>query len=231
MKPFQRKETYGVEDLVEIIRILRDPENGCPWDKVQTHQSIRKNLLEEAYEAAEALDRDDPQMLREELGDLLMQVVFHCRIEEEAGRFDLEGACDAVCKKLIFRHPHIFPDKSGHTIHKDWETLKQEEKGRRTLADELNSVPVTLPALMKAQKTLSRASRYGAEVPALEVPLGEDPDRQVGQLLLSAVALAQQAGVDAEESLTRATAAFVQEAKTQNSEQKADAAECAEDNH
>lgn len=231
MTPFQEKESYGMADLVEIIRILRDPVDGCPWDKVQTHQSIRKNLLEEAYEAAEALDRDDPEMMREELGDLLMQVVFHCQMEQEAGRFDLEGACDAVCKKLIFRHPHIFPDPSGHTTHKDWETLKREEKGRRTLDDELDSVPVTLPALMKAQKTLARASRYGVTAPALDIPLGEDPARQVGQLILSAVVLAQQAGVDAEESLTRALEAFVQEAKTQNSELKAANAECAEDNH
>lgn len=218
MKPFQEKETYGIADLVEIIRILRDPQDGCPWDKVQTHQSIRKNLLEEAYEAAEALDRNDPEMMREELGDLLMQVVFHCQMEQEAGHFDLEGACDSVCRKLIFRHPHIFPDKSGHTTHKDWETLKREEKGRQTLADDLDSVPVTLPALMKAQKTLSRAARYGVTLQPLELEPGEDPARQIGQHLLSAVALAQQAGVDAEEALTRALQAFVEKAETQDSE-------------
>lgn len=231
MKPFQRKETYGVEDLVEIIRILRDPENGCPWDKVQTHQSIRKNLLEEAYEAAEALDVGDPEMMREEFGDLLMQVVFHCQMEQEAGHFDFQGACDRVCKKLIFRHPHIFPDPSGHTTHKDWETLKREEKGRSTLEDELDSVPVTLPALMKAQKTLSRAARYGVELQPLSLELGQDPARQVGELLLKATALAQQAGVDAEEALTRAVQNFVLEAKSRNSEQKANNAECAEDIH
>ena len=101
---FVRKPQYGYEDLLEIIRLLRS-EDGCPWDKAQTHQSIRRGLLEEAYEAAEAIDNDDPVLLKEELGDVLMQVVFHADIESDAGRFTIDDVCDGVVKKLLFRHP------------------------------------------------------------------------------------------------------------------------------
>lgn len=214
METLETKQQYDAQDLVDLIRLLRDPEKGCPWDKVQTHKSIRKNMLEEAYEAAEAIDADDPEMLREELGDLLMQVVFHCQMEAERGHFDFQDACGTVCKKLIFRHPHIFGPQAGHTTPKDWETIKQEEKGRLTLAQELDSVPLPLPALMKAQKTLARAGRYGVTVPPMDCQLnGEDASRQVGALLLSVVSLAQSLGVDSEEALTQAVKEFTQQAK------------------
>ena len=106
---FVRKARYDYADLLEIIRLLRS-EDGCPWDKVQTHRSIRRGLLEEAYEAAEAIDNDDSVLLREELGDVLMQVVFHADIESDAGRFTMDDVCDGVVKKLLFRHPHVFGD-------------------------------------------------------------------------------------------------------------------------
>lgn len=108
---FTRKPHYDYADLLEIIRLLRS-EDGCPWDKAQTHKSIRRGLLEEAYEAAEAIDNDDPVLLKEELGDVLMQVVFHADIESDAGRFTMDDVCDGVVKKLLFRHPHVFGD--GH---------------------------------------------------------------------------------------------------------------------
>ena len=107
---FPEKESYTAEDLVAIIALLRDPENGCPWDKVQTHRSIRMNFLEEAYEAVDAIDLEDPQLLCEELGDVLMQVAFHAQIEQEAGRFSWQQVCDGVCRKLIERHPHILAE-------------------------------------------------------------------------------------------------------------------------
>lgn len=107
MVHFKEKARYDYDDLLEIIRVLRSPE-GCPWDQVQTHQSIRRGLLEEAYEAAEGIDRDDADLLREELGDVLMQVVFHADIERQRGRFTMEDVVDGVVKKLIFRHPHVF---------------------------------------------------------------------------------------------------------------------------
>ena len=113
MQDWTPREHYTAEDLVEIIRILRDRENGCPWDKVQTHASIRKNFLEETCEALEAIDADDPVMMQEELGDVLMQVVFHTVIEEERGRFDMEKVCREVCEKLVFRHPNIFASSAA----------------------------------------------------------------------------------------------------------------------
>ena len=106
-------EHCTMEDLAQVIRILRDPQQGCPWDKVQTHASIRKNFLEETCEVLEAIDADDPVMLREELGDVLMQVAFHAVIEEERGRFDLEQVCREVCEKLVFRHPNIFASSAA----------------------------------------------------------------------------------------------------------------------
>ena len=129
---------YTAEQLLQVIRILRDPENGCPWDKVQTHASIRKNFLEETCYALEAIDADDAILLREELGDVLMQVVFHAAIEEERGRFTFEDVCRNVCEKLVFRHPNIFTSSAAENAGiNGWDALKNKEKGRTTLADEL----------------------------------------------------------------------------------------------
>ena len=142
MNAYPEKQHYTADDLTAIIAILRDPDNGCPWDKVQTHRSIRMNFLEEAYEAVDAIDLDDPELLCEELGDVLMQVVFHAQIEREAGHFTFAEVCDGVCRKLLDRHPHIF---RGDESIKDWDSLKNKEKGRLTLADDLESVPGALP--------------------------------------------------------------------------------------
>ena len=131
MIDWPEKERYTAEDLVEIIRILRRPE-GCPWDKVQTHQSIRKNFLEETCEVLEAIDADDPRMLREELGDVLMQVAFHAVLEEEQGRSTFEEICREVCEKLVYRHPHVFASAAGQNAGiNGWDALKNKEKGRR----------------------------------------------------------------------------------------------------
>ena len=163
MQDWPERERYTAENLLQIIRILRDRENGCPWDKVQTHASIRKNFLEETCEALEAIDADDAAMMREELGDVLMQVAFHTVIEEERGRFDFEQVCREVCEKLVFRHPNIFASSAAENAGiNSWDALKNKEKGRTTLADELNTVPATLPALMYAQKMQKRAARKGA---------------------------------------------------------------------
>ena len=162
MQDWPERERYTAEDLLQIIRILRDRENGCPWDKVQTHASIRKNFLEETCEALEAIDADDAAMMREELGDVLMQVAFHTVIEEERGRFDFEQVCREVCEKLVFRHPNIFASSAAENAGiNSWDALKNKEKGRTTLADELGTVPVTLPALMRAQKLQKRADAAG----------------------------------------------------------------------
>lgn len=163
MNAYPEKQHYTADDLAAIIAILRDPDNGCPWDKVQTHRSIRMNFLEEAYEAVDAIDLDDPELLCEELGDVLMQVVFHAQIEREAGHFTFAEVCDGVCRKLLDRHPHIF---RGDESIKDWDSLKNKEKGRLTLADDLESVPRALPALMRAAKLQKRAARCGVETAA-----------------------------------------------------------------
>ena len=128
MVNFTKKPHYSYEDLLEIIRILRSPE-GCPWDRVQTHASVRRGLLEECYEAAEAIDLDSASMLREELGDVLMQVVFHADIERDRGRFTMEDVVDGVVRKLLFRHPHVFAgagEKNPESVLESWEQLKRE---------------------------------------------------------------------------------------------------------
>ena len=226
MQDWTPREHYTAEDLVEIIHILRDGENGCPWDKAQTHASIRKNFLEETCEALEAIDADDPVMMQEELGDVLMQVVFHTVIEEERGRFDMEKVCREVCEKLVFRHPNIFASSAAENAGiNSWDALKNKEKGRTTLADELATVPATLPALMRAQKLQKRAAGHGlgqqdaaAAQHRLETAVqafgkAEDTAKQeaAGQLLFAAVNAARLAGVDAEEALTFASKRFAQQ--------------------
>ena len=222
MNAYPAKEIYTAEDLVAIITRLRDPDTGCPWDKVQTHRSIRMNFLEEAYEAVDAIDLEDPHLLCEELGDVLMQVVFHTCIEQEAGHFTWQQVCDGVCRKLIARHPHIF---GGDASIKDWDALKNKEKGRLTLQDDLDSVPRALPALMRAAKLQKRAARYGVDCEAGAGQVvrcaGElqaagsaaRAEQAAGELLFAAVALARRAGVDPEQALQRRNAAFCCEAE------------------
>ena len=228
MIDWPEKEHYTAEDLVQIIRILRNPQTGCPWDKVQTHRSIRKNFLEETCEVLEAIDADDPGMLREELGDVLMQVAFHAVLEEEQGRSDFSDICREVCQKLVFRHPHVFASSAAQNAGiNGWDALKNKEKGRRTLADELDTVPATLPALMRAQKMQKRAAAHGCgpagQQEALDAlagawerwqdaaraPAAEEQRAQAaGQLLFAAVDSIRLAGLDAEEALTFTSKAF-----------------------
>lgn len=235
MRDWPERERYKAEDLVQLIRILRDPEDGCPWDKVQTHASIRKNFLEETCEALEAIDADDAAMLREELGDVLMQVVFHTVIEEEKGRFTFEQVCREVCEKLVFRHPHIFSSSAAVNEGVDgWDALKNKEKGRMTLADELDTVPATLPALMRAQKLQKRAARRGygtqdnsqaAENLRLaeaewQAASAEDAAQRAGDLLFAAADAMRLAGVDAEEALAFASKRFCARMEEQETSQK-----------
>ena len=223
MNAYPEKQHYTADDLAAIIAILRDPDNGCPWDKVQTHRSIRMNFLEEAYEAVDAIDLDDPELLCEELGDVLMQVVFHAQIEREAGHFTFAEVCDGVCRKLLDRHPHIF---RGDESIKDWDSLKNKEKGRLTLTDELESVPKALPALMRAQKIQKKAKSIGFDWQAPEPAAGkvkeelaellealqEGPVRteeEAGDLLFAAVNVVRLCGVHAETALMGACEKFI----------------------
>lgn len=226
---FVPKENYTAEDLVRIVRILREP-GGCPWDREQTHASIRMNFIEETYEAAEAIDAGDPAMLEEELGDVLLQVALHAQMEAEAGRFDFDGVCDGICKKLIYRHPHVFGDVKATTsqqVLKNWDELKKKEKQQQTAASTLTAVPTTLPAAMRAAKLQKRALGYGlgwktpAQALAAAAQAGEtlsavqtDEQRRAaaGLLLFAAVDAARLAGADPELALTRTCEQFTQAA-------------------
>lgn len=164
MVDFQCKERYGWEDLIEITRLLRGP-GGCPWDAEQTHGSIRRNFLEETYEALDAIDRDDAHDMCEELGDVLMQVALHAQMETERGRFTMADVVNGVAQKLVYRHPHVFggamaADNSEQVLA-NWETLKRREKGQRSTADAIEAVPHTLPALWRAEKIQSKTAKAG----------------------------------------------------------------------
>jgi len=152
-----------MDDLKHIMELLRSPE-GCPWDKEQTHQSIRRNMLEEAYEVAEAIDENDPAHLKEELGDVLLQVVFHARMAEEAGLFNFDDVVDGIAQKLVFRHPHVFgtveADNTDQALN-TWDAQKQVEKDQKTAGDTLDAVARSLPALMRAEKIQAKAQKAG----------------------------------------------------------------------
>jgi len=222
----EKKENYDFYDLCAIMGILRG-EGGCPWDREQTHESIKMNFIEETYEVAEAIDNKDADLLCEELGDVLLQVVFHAQMEREKGVFDIDSVTRKICKKLILRHPHVFSDVDASTaeaVLKNWDAIKAEEKHRDTAADKMNSVPPMLPALMRAQKVGKYAAKAGfdfdsakaallkvyEEADETEKALGTpDAAEEIGDLLFSVVNTARLAGVDAEEALNNATGKFI----------------------
>jgi len=161
---FPVKEKYDIEDLLDIMKKLRDPENGCPWDKVQTHDSIQSSFLEETHEALEAIREQDTDHLREELGDVLFQVVFHSQIEAEKESFDFSDVVDGICRKMLIRHPHVFGDlqeTDPDKLLKNWDSIKKVGHHMKTQSEVMDSVPKTLPALMRADKVIDRGSRVG----------------------------------------------------------------------
>ncbi len=209
------------------MRLLRSP-GGCPWDRAQTHASIRRNLLEEAYEAAEAIDRDDEANLKEELGDVLLQVVFHARMAEEEGRFTFDDVVDGVCKKLVFRHPHVFGTVDAGDPEKAltaWEAQKREEKGLKTAGDALDAVARSLPALMRAEKLQDKAKKAGFDWPDIGPALDKlseeleelkaavrdrsNVEEELGDLLFAAVKVGRFAGLDSELALHAACEKFI----------------------
>ena len=229
MVEYQQKEFYRIGDLVDIVRLLRG-EGGCPWDREQTHKSIKSDLIEETCEVIEAIDLEDKALLREELGDVLLQVVFHCRIEEETESFNFDDVCDEICKKLIIRHPHVFGDVTANTtdqVLKKWDAIKMETKGQEKYTDTLTSVAKSLPALMRAQKVGKRAMRAGMDFRCAEdavacisnekaeldaaIANGDKAniEEEIGDLLFSCVNAARHLGVDAEQALKDATEKFI----------------------
>lgn len=214
--------------LTDVMNTLLG-ENGCPWDKEQTHESLRKNLLEEAHEVIEAIDSRDMEHLKEELGDVLLQVVFHAKLAEQEGAFDLRDVVEAVTAKMIRRHPHIFGDvqaDDAEAVLTNWEAIKKREKAGQPEAQSImGKLPPTLPALMKAEKVQQKAHRVGfdwADISGPRAKIGEelteieaalagdgDVEEEVGDLLFSAVNLARFAGVDPEQALNRSVQKFV----------------------
>ncbi len=226
---FKEKERYNIDDLREIVAILRS-ENGCPWDKVQTHKSIRRDFLEETYEVLEAIDNDDRVLLREELGDVLLQVVFHSQIEQEQNNFNFDDVANDICHKLILRHPHVFADTKADTVDKvleNWESIKQTEKHRETLEQRLESVPKTFPALMRADKVQKRAEKEGYYKKEKDEALKEFKDKaqsfekavsegenqkiesELGDLLFSLVSISRILEQDCEKVLTNSIEKFI----------------------
>ena len=226
---FECKAVYDLSDFRRIIEVLRAP-GGCPWDIEQTHESIRRNLLEEAYEVCEAIDEKSTEHLREELGDLLMQVIFHSRIEEEKGSFNLDGVADYACKKLIYRHPHVFGDvkvSGSEDVLQNWDELKRQEKSQSTVTKTMSDVAESLPALWRAEKIQKKAKKVGFEWPdcagamdKLREELGElveaeaendvsHIEEELGDLLFAAVNVARFSGIDPETALHKSCDKFI----------------------
>ena len=216
---FPSKEKYGPDDLRKLVEVLRG-EGGCPWDREQTHASLRRNLLEETAELAEAIDRNDRGMMLEELGDVWLQVLFHASIEQERGSFDLDDVADAECRKLISRHPHVFGDVHVSDVGEElslWEDLKRAEKRQSTAADAMDAVCRTLPGLWRAEKIQKKAAHALPEkddMASLLRELRSDAQRlgeaareesalksALGETLFDLVKLARLAGIDPEEAL------------------------------
>lgn len=227
---FEFKPIYGICDLLRIMELLRSPE-GCIWDRAQTHESIEKNFIEETYEVVEAIDKKDTGLLCEELGDVLMQVVFHAQIEAENGGFNFSDVADGVCKKLIERHPHVFGDLSVSTpeeVLQNWDAIKSKSKNRRTQAEKMLSVPSCLPALMRAQKVQEKAKGAGFDWVSIDGALqkiaeeseelraaaaeadGKNLAEELGDLLFSVVNTARFLALDSEAALNAATDKFIE---------------------
>ena len=223
----EKNTPYTFDDLVTVVELLRS-EGGCPWDMEQTHKSIRNDFIEETYEVVEAIDTEDPVLLREELGDVLLQVVFHARIEQEQDVFGMEEVSNDICAKLIHRHPHVFGTlevENSAEVLKNWEAIKGEEKQRITMTDKLRAIPPMYPALMRAQKVGKKAACFDfgsadevykkldeeiAEVKAAAA--GGDQaavEEELGDLLLTVTSLARKLGVKSEEALFHATNKFI----------------------
>ena len=198
----------GIERLHEIMTRLRDPQTGCPWDRVQTLETLKPCVLEETYELLAAMDRpEDKANHIEELGDVLLQVMFQSVMAEQEKRFTFDDVANAIADKLVHRHPHVFGDVKADdpaTVLRNWEQIKQREYAKEARHSALDGVPPTLPALLKARRTMEKAKRIGYEEEMKPVAIEGDP----GEFLLRVVKSIAATGVDSEAALEKATAAF-----------------------
>ncbi|NCC16807.1 MAG: nucleoside triphosphate pyrophosphohydrolase [Clostridia bacterium] len=217
-----------LEDLMGIIKRLRG-EGGCPWDRVQTHESLREAMLEEAYEAVDAIEQRDMENLKEELGDVLLQVVFHAALAEEAGKFSMEDVIEGICNKMVYRHPHVFSDTKADTAEEvliNWEQLKKQEKQITTQSEAMKQIPMALPALTRARKVQKKAASVGFDFyetsgamakvkeeveelqEAIEQGLGTE-EEEYGDILFAMVNISRFLKINPEFALTKATKKFI----------------------
>ncbi len=229
MVNFTFKDKYDLNDFREVVAILRHP-GGCPWDMEQTHQSIRRDLMEETCELAEAIDKNDMDLMEEELGDVLMQVLFHSSIEEDAGKFDINDVADHACKKMIYRHPHVFGEVKVKDLDEElnnWDDLKRKEKHHTSYTDTLNAVARTLPATWRAEKVTKKAAKANfdwADINGTLDKLREEHEEveeavregnhdhifeEIGDLLFATVNLARWCKVDPEAALHATCEKFI----------------------
>lgn len=222
-------ESEAIDRLKSIVSILR---KECPWDKIQTHDSLRRCMIEEAYEAVEAIQKEDYVNLREELGDVLLQVIFHCDLAKDEGHFELKNVINDECEKMIRRHPHIFSEEEAKTVDKvleKWENVKSKEHGNTTHTQRLKDVPKALPALLRSEKVLKKAADAGFECTDLKVSLDKAVDeftrlidsakidkaepavilKAVGEMIFSMVNVSGIVKVNPEEALNLATDRFI----------------------
>ena len=226
---FEFKDVYNIDDLIKLVAVLRAP-GGCPWDIKQTHESIKKNFIEETYEVIEAINKNDADGLREELGDILLQVALHSQMESEKGTFDFNDVANDICRKLIVRHPHVFGDVSAENEKEaliSWDAVKLKTKGMKKQSEAIIKVPREFPALMRAQKIQQKAAKAGfdwdnvsgaveklyEEITELKCALAENNSENIedefGDILFSCVNISRFIDVDSEEALTGATDKFV----------------------
>lgn len=218
---FEIKPQYNFDDLVKIVRVLRAP-GGCPWDMEQTHKSIRANFIEETYEAIEAIDTENLELLKEELGDVMLQVAMHAEMEHEQGTFDINDVIDGVCKKLVVRHPHVFGDLSANNTKEalsNWDAVKMKTKSQKTQTEAMQSVSRALPSLMRSAKIQGKAAKVGFDWESVDGAIDklyEECDElreaiknndkanqreELGDVLFSAVNVARFLDIDSEHAL------------------------------
>ena len=229
VKEFVLKDKYNIDDLVAIIKVLRAP-GGCPWDREQTHESIKKNFIEETYEVVEAINKQSTDMLREELGDVLLQIVLHSEMESENGNFSFDDVVNDIVQKLVVRHPHVFGEVVANNTAEalnSWDAVKLKTKGQKNQTESMLSVPRELPALMRAQKIQHKAAKIGfdwdnvggavdklyEEIDELKTAMEQgkrfDIEDEFGDVLFSCVNIARFIDVDSEEALTASTDKFM----------------------
>lgn len=229
MAEFHIKDKYDLNDFIALIDVLRAP-GGCPWDMKQTHESIKRNVVEEAWEVCDAIDENDMDHLREELGDLLMQIIFHTSMEKEKGGFDMNDVADEACKKLVHRHPHVFGNVQADTpdeVLSNWDAIKRADRGQKSTSSVMDGIPRGLPGLMRSQKIQDKAAKLGFDWPdvsgamdKLREEVGELQEgidavdlenikEELGDVLFSAVNVARFFKLDSEDCMHAACEKFI----------------------